>query len=103
MRPQYVSLGAVADSAPIPMDRRQAPFAVGLGLAFTGTATASVQHTFDDLSLGAPTTWFDHSVLVGKSVNSDSNYAFPVTAIRLRVTAWTSGSVTLSILQGERS
>lgn len=103
MRPQVVSLAAVADSAPIPMDRLQAPFAVGMGLVFTGTATAGVQHTFDDLLGGVTPTWFDHATLAAKTTNTDGNYAFPVTAIRLHVTAWTTGTVTLTILQGSRS
>ena len=100
MRPQVVTLSAVADSAPIPMDWTQDPFAIGLGLIFTGTATAGVQHTFDDILSGVTPTWYDHSTLVAKTTNTDGNYAFPVTAIRLHVTAWTSGNVTLNILQG---
>jgi hypothetical protein len=100
MRPQVVSLGAVATSNPLIMDRKQNPFAVGMGLIFTGTATASVEHTFDDILGGATPTWIPHSTLAAKTTNSDGNYAFPVTAIRLNVTAWTSGTVTLTALQG---
>ncbi|MBF9664243.1 hypothetical protein, partial [Streptococcus pseudopneumoniae] len=73
MRPQVVSLGAVATSAAIPMDRIQAPFAVGMGLVFTGTATATVEHCFDDILAGATPTWIPHSTLAAKTTNSDGN------------------------------
>lgn len=100
MRPQVVSLSAVATSAPLPMDRLQAPFSVGFGVVLTGTATYSVEHTFDDILGGATATWFPHTSVAAQTTNKDGNYAFPVTAIRLNVTAWTSGPVTLTVLQG---
>lgn len=42
---------------------------------------------------------FDHSSLTGKTANADGNYAYPVSAIRLNVTAYTSGKVTLTAIQ----
>jgi len=42
---------------------------------------------------------FDNSVITGKTANADSHYAFPVTAIRVNVTSYTSGKVTLTIIQ----
>lgn len=43
---------------------------------------------------------FVHSSITGKTVNSDGNYAFPIAATRLVVTAYTSGNVTLTVRQG---
>lgn len=40
-----------------------------------------------------------HSTITGKSANSDGNYAYPPQACRLIVTAWTSGSVSLTVIQ----
>lgn len=45
---------------------------------------------------------FDHPVVTGKTAASDGNYAFPVRAVRLNVTAYTSGKATLTLLQGSR-
>lgn len=43
---------------------------------------------------------FNNAVIVAQTAAKDANYAFPVRAIRLNVTAYTSGKVTLTILQG---
>jgi hypothetical protein len=84
------------------MDVNEAPFAVSIGVKVTGTITYTVQHTFDDpfASGGlASAVWYDHSSLAAKTTNSDSNYSFPVTAIRLNVTASTGGSATMTVIQ----
>lgn len=43
---------------------------------------------------------FDHATLTAQAGRADGNYAFPVSACRLVVTAYTSGNVTLDLLQG---
>ena len=100
MRPQKVTVTSVTESAPIVLDRRQLPFNVGLGLIFDGAGTATVQHCFDDILAGETPTWFNHATLAAKSANADGNYAFPVTAIRLSVSALGGTAVTLIALQG---
>lgn len=102
MRPQVVTLSSVATSAPIPMDALQVPFNVGFAVVLTGVATYTVEHTFDDVLGGVTPTWFPNSVVAAQTTNKDGNYAFPVRAIRLNVTAWTSGNVTLTIVQGNQ-
>lgn len=78
------------------------PFNIGLGCVLTGSATYSVEHTFDDVYSPtfnpATATWFTNSGLNAKTTSADGNYAYPVNGIRLNVTAGT-GSVTLYILQ----
>lgn len=102
MKIQTVTVSSQAASAAIPVNWRQNPFSIGLGAVVpSGTLTYKVQHTFDDVLNGATPTWFDHETITGKTANDDGNYAFPITAIRLNVTAYTSGSVTLTIVQGE--
>ena len=103
MRPTRVTVTNVGVSQPIPMDQYLTPFNVGLGaIIVSGTPTYSVQHTFDDVfdpnynpSTG---TWFNQPDITGQTTSVDGNYAFPVSAIRLNVTAGT-GVVTLDVLQ----
>lgn len=104
MRPQVISKAVAGTTAWIPVDYKQSPFSVGMGLVISGgTLTADVEHTFDDVydSTVTPTA-FKHATLVSKTASGDGNYAFPVRAIRLNVTAYTSGTATLTILQGVR-
>ena len=105
MRPIRVTVGSQAASNPIPMDQYQSPFNVGVGVSLTAGAslTYSVQHTFDnvfaagyDASTG---NWFDNSGLTAKTASDDGNYAFAVSAIRLNVTTYASGSATMVLLQ----
>jgi len=103
MRPTTVTRSSAGTSAWIPLDYKQNPFNVGLGLVISGTNTVDVEHTFDDVYDTTITpTAFKHSTLVSKTTNGDGNYAFPIRAVRLNVTAYTSGSAALTILQGQR-
>ena len=43
---------------------------------------------------------FAHDTITAQTADAQGNYAFPVRAIQLNVTAYTSGSVTLAIGQG---
>lgn len=105
MRPVRVTVSSAAASAPIPMDVNQGPFNVGVAVALSAGAslTYSVQHTFDDV--WAPgfdpsaAVWFTNSGLSAKTTSTDGNYAFPVTAIRLNVTVYASGSATMTVVQ----
>jgi hypothetical protein len=81
------------------MDSRLKPFNVGIGCTISATATYSVQHSFDDITKGPPVVWFNNANVNGATANADTNYAYPVTAIRLNVTA-SSGTVTIAIIQG---
>lgn len=102
MRPTSVTVGSAASSAAIPINWR-APgyFGVDIGCVNTGTNTYKVQHTFDDIFNSSVTaTWFDHASITGKTAAADGNYAFPITAVRLTVTAWTNGSCTMTVVSG---
>jgi len=100
-----VTVGAQAVSAPIPMDQYISPFNVGfsVNLSTGATLTYTVEHTFDDVFSPtfnpATAQWFPNSVVAAKTASLDGNYAFPVSAIRLNVTAYTDGSATLNVLQ----
>jgi hypothetical protein len=105
VRPIRVTVGAVAVSNVIPLDQYISPFNVGLGVSLSAGAslTYTVQHTFDDI--WSPTfdpataNWFSHATMVSKTTSFDGNYAYPVTAIRLNVTVWVSGTATMTAVQ----
>lgn len=102
---------ATAESIMFPPDVNSNPLSIGFGCIIpTGTtATYTVQHTFDNIyapsapigstyNYGAATNaWFNHPVVAALTANSDGNYAFPVAAIRLIVTA--AGTVTMKLRQ----
>jgi hypothetical protein len=102
-----VTVSSVTTSPVIPLNVYADPFNVGLGVkilpAGNSGTTYTVQHTFDNVQSPsfdpATATWYSNSTIVDKIVNSDGNYAWPVTAIRLNVTTITSGSVTLTAIQ----
>lgn len=97
MKLQTVSQTGVGSSTPIVMNTNCNPFNVGFGVIVTGTVTYTIQHTFDDPAVGF-TTWFSHPTIASKTDNQDGNYAFPVTGIKVLVTA-NSGTATLKLIQ----
>jgi hypothetical protein len=42
----------------------------------------------------------DHPLMTGMTARTDGNFAFPVRAVRLRSTAYTSGGASLTVTQG---
>ncbi len=97
MKVQIVSKTGTGSSSAIAMNDNVTPFNVGFGVTATGTVTYTVQHTFDDPATGF-TTWFSHPTIAGKSDNQDGNYAFPVSGIKLLVTAG-AGTATMNLIQ----
>lgn len=86
-------------------DIMQTPFAIGVGVVTSSSgSTYSVEHTFDytgsSTFISTAATWFGNSGLTSLSSNGNGNYAFPVSAIRLNVTAGSSTVVvTMTALQ----
>ena len=102
MRPIAITKSGTGTTAWIPLDYKQSPFNVGLGVVVNGTVTYDIEHTFDEVFDPTVTpTAFKHSSLTAQTTNKDGNYAFPIRAIRINNTAGT-GSTTLTILQGLR-
>lgn len=105
MRPIRITVASQAASAPIPLDHYQGPFNVGIAVVVSAgaTLTYSVEHTFDDVFApgfsAASATWFPNSGLASKATTLDGNYAFPIMAVRLNVTAYTSGNATMTVIQ----
>lgn len=75
---------------------------VGLTLDFTTVAavgTASVQFTNDDPS-SASAVWLPLASLSGKTATINVAETMPMRAVRLVVSAYTSGTITLRVAQG---
>jgi hypothetical protein len=76
---------------------------VGLVIEVTGVNTSKVQITLDDIYDSTVTpVWFDHATLTAISATTSGNIAFNATAIRLNMTAFTSGSATLKVMQAKQ-
>lgn len=84
------------------------PFNIGMGVALSPGAvmTYTVEHTMDDVF--APTfdpataTWYPNAGMTAQTVSKDGNYAYPVMAVRLNVTAFTSGSAVFTTIQAQQ-
>jgi hypothetical protein len=76
---------------------------LGVKLSGSPSLTYTVEHTFDDIQDASITpVAFPNSGLTSKTANDDGNYAFPVKAVRINVTAHSAGDATLMIVQGEQ-
>ena len=104
MRPTSVTISSVANSAWIPVDYTQSNFNLGLQVIATGTATWSVQCTMDDIFDPSitPTATNVPSPMDAGTVSEIGNSTVPCRAVRLSVTGWTSGTVTLTVIQGRK-
>ena len=97
MKVQIVSQTGTGSSDEIVVNTNVTPCNIGFGVVVSGTVTYTVQHTFDDPAVGF-TTWFDHPTVASENANADGNYAFPVTGIKVAVTAG-SGTATMKLVQ----
>jgi hypothetical protein len=97
MKVQTVSKTGTGSSSALVMNTNCTPFNVGFGVVVTGTVNYTVQHTFDDPSVGF-TTWFSHPTIASQTANADGNYAFPVTGIKVLVNSG-SGTAAMSLVQ----
>lgn len=77
---------------------------VGLILNFSAgaLATVSVQVTGDATPSGSTAVWNNHDYLVNETTSVNGNIIFPVTAVRLYLSAYTSGTITLYVIEAAR-
>lgn len=98
----FTDEGADGVTDPVPLDQYISPFNVSLAVVPTGTATFTVQYTFDDPFTAdfdaATAVWFNHPDITSESGNIDGNFAFPVRATRLNVSS-TDADVTFYVTQ----
>ena len=109
MRPVKQTVSSVTTSEPIRTNWRGTggSFGISLGVDLNpGVLTYTVEHTFDDptefsssADYNANATWRPTTGLAALAANGEGNIAFPVQAVRLNVTAYTSGSAELTVTQ----
>jgi hypothetical protein len=104
MRPKKVTVSSVAASAWLPVDYKQDPMNLGVGCVLvSGTATYSVEYTFDDVFDATVTpVAFALSTITAATTSKDGVINTPVRAIRLNVTAGASPVVSMTMIQGLR-
>lgn len=104
------SVGAAVTGASksVSLDYLAKPFAVGYSAEnFTGTMTVKSQHTFSNiLDPAIDPVWYDDTAafdplgaFTGKTANAEGSTNTPCRAIRIVNTAWTSGQVSLNLVQ----
>lgn len=109
MRPVEKTVTSATTSDPIRVNWRGggSRFALALGVDVgSSILTYTVEHTFDnpqdftsDTDYNTNATWRDTLGLTALSATDEGNIAFPVHAVRLNVTAFTSGSAKLTAIQ----
>lgn len=101
MRPlNPVVLSSVATSPWIPLDIYVTTPHLQIDLVFTGTCTAQVDYTMDDVFNAAVTPVAETTPLVASgSASSTNDITKVVRAIRLNMTAFTSGGCTMKVVQ----
>lgn len=101
----HVTQRGVGASNVIPLDLRRYSQGVGLLLTVNGVLTVTIQITGDNVQKDGYSSnsgnWNNHDTLMNLTSSANGNLQFPVAALRLNVTSYTSGSVTLSIIQAE--
>lgn len=79
---------------------------MGYGFTTSGSgATYKLQHTYDDVFDATQTgssakTWFDDTTVTGKTGAFNYSMTNAVRGSRIAITAWTSGTVTGTLIQG---
>lgn len=104
------TVSSVTTSPPIRVNSHgNGGFSLAIGVDLNpGVLTYSVQHTFDapedftsatDYNTNA--TWRDTTGLAALSATDEGNIAFPIESVRLNVTAFTSGSAEITVIQAD--
>jgi hypothetical protein len=98
-----VGVDGTCESGWLTLDTYSRDFEVSMGINLGGTATYSVQHTFDDVYSSTfdedAANQLTHASLVGQTADADGTYISPVAAVRLALTAHTSGNAVFTVLQ----
>lgn len=102
-----VKMATAGASAPIVINLNanaywQAPPSYSLGIVCTVSPGASLTYSVQltaDAQPSATGSWNNHDALVALTTSANGNIAFPVSAIRLNVTAYSSGSINLGCCQ----
>lgn len=75
---------------------------MSLVLDITGTMTVTVEHTSYNYPSSAEGVWFDTVDMTSVTADTEGNIVAPVGGVRAKITAYTSGSVDLLMLQDSK-
>lgn len=96
-----VTVSSAASSAWIPCNAKDPLFYLSVYAVVSGTLTYTVEHTLDNIQDPTVTpTVLTHDTLVAQTASASGAYTNSIRAVRITVTSWTSGSVTLNVVQG---
>jgi len=101
MRPTYLTQSGVGSTPAFPTDANKAPFLLTVSVVVTGTVNYTIQHTYDDVTVGI-TNWFPNGGATGLTVSAEVQYTWAITAVRVTVNSGT-GSVQAQIIHGTRT
>lgn len=98
-------LSAIGNSTPFSLPMKgyafagQAGYSALVNFSSGANLTATVQVSNDPVALSSPSTarWNNHDTLNGLTGSKNSSIVFPIYAVRLVVTAYTSGTVSLDL------
>lgn len=99
---QVLTLSGAGSSPFAIVDPQAFPFAISLAAYVSSGAdlTYTVEHTLETVQYPSDSaTVLPNILMTAKTASAESNYFVPVSAIRLTVNSWTSGSVSLYIRQ----
>jgi hypothetical protein len=102
---QSPALASVTAGIAIPVNQYANNFNLGLAIVVpSGTNTSAVQYTLDDIYDPAVTpVWFTAAApLTGVTASTAASFTIPCTAVRLNMTAWTSGSAYLLVVSSSK-
>lgn len=103
-----VAVSSAADTDVILVDRKL-PGGVDIGWVVVNSDTpiynCEVFHTFDETPDAASGSWHSHSQFAGTALAAatnliiDGNYGFGITGIKATIDTYTSGTLTLTVVQ----
>lgn len=99
---QEYTLSGVGVSDFAVVDPQAYPFLISVTVYVSSGADLvySIEHTAEDINTPQDVAeTISHACLVGQTSSADSNYMFPITGIRLRITSYTSGTATMIVRQ----
>lgn len=100
MQPSKLVQGAAGVSAWHPLDYHREPFQVSVGVdTGGGTLTYDIEYTHVNVRRETPAAGEVYQKLAGQTTSADTQFDFPVAAVRLNLTAYTSGQVVARVLQ----
>jgi len=95
------TLASVGSSKPLTVNLSAIPINVSVAVLVSPGAvlTYNVEHMYQDILTQVPDQEFWFPFLTGETTTQDGYYGYPITAVRLNITSYTSGSATIQVIQ----